>query len=155
MAAAVNVAQGKVVSLTGKVLAIAADGSQRILKLGDIVATGERLVVPADGAIELQGSNGFIVKIAEARDLTITDDVFGLQGTDATDAAIAALNPKITSGPNSTSTINGSEIETLVMTVRDNVSLTERFKSDAISILRNFIRFSRIRSYTTTVSFNE
>ncbi|MDC7719180.1 retention module-containing protein, partial [Vogesella sp. DC21W] len=80
-------------SLTGKVLAIAADGSQRILKLGDIVAAGERLVVPADGAIELQGSNGHIVKIAEARDLTITDDVFGLQGTDATDAAIAPLNP--------------------------------------------------------------
>ena len=93
MAAAVNVAQGKVVSLTGKVVAIAADGSQRILKLGDIVATGERLVVPADGVIELQGSNGYIVKIAEARDLTITDDVFGLQATDATDAAIAPLNP--------------------------------------------------------------
>ncbi|WP_170253031.1 retention module-containing protein, partial [Vogesella mureinivorans] len=79
-------------SLTGKVIAIAADGSQRVLKLGDIVATGERLVVPADGEIELQSSNGHIVKIAEARDLTITDDVFGLQAADATDAAIAPLN---------------------------------------------------------------
>jgi len=92
MAAAINLAQGKVVSLTGKVIAIAADGSQRILKLGDVVAVGERLIVPADGAIELQAGNGNLIKVAEARDLTITDDVFGNAPSDATDAAIAPLN---------------------------------------------------------------
>ncbi|MDC7712060.1 retention module-containing protein, partial [Vogesella indigofera] len=87
------VAQGKVVAITGKVIAVAVDGSQRILKAGDIVAVGERLIVPADGAIELQAANGNTVRIAEARDLTITDDVFGGAVADASDAAIAPLNP--------------------------------------------------------------
>src|SRR5574343_1450316 len=92
MATSLNVAQGKVVSLTGKVIAIAADGSQRILKLGDIVVSGERIIVPADGAWELEAGNGHVLKIAEARDLTITDDVFGTAAADASDAAIAPLN---------------------------------------------------------------
>src|SRR5574343_1280627 len=83
MAAAINLAQGKVVSLTGKVIAIAADGSQRILKLGDIVVSGERIIVPADGILELEAGNGQVLKIAEARDLTITDDVFGTAAIDA------------------------------------------------------------------------
>ncbi|MDC7698837.1 retention module-containing protein, partial [Vogesella indigofera] len=86
------VAQGKVVAITGKVIAVAVDGSQRILKAGDIVAVGERLIVPADGAIELQAANGNTIRIAEARDLTITDDVFGSAVADASDAAIAPLN---------------------------------------------------------------
>ncbi|MFC3531622.1 retention module-containing protein, partial [Vogesella facilis] len=80
---------GKIVAISGKVIAVAADGTQRFLKVGDIVAVGERLIVPADGNIELQVDNGNIVKIAEARDLTITDDVFGHAGHDSTDAALA------------------------------------------------------------------
>ncbi|MDC7715380.1 retention module-containing protein, partial [Vogesella sp. LYT5W] len=86
------VAQGKVVAITGKVIAVAVDGSQRILKAGDVVAVGERLIVPADAVIELQAANGNTVRIAEARDLTITDDVFGNMVADASDAAIAPLN---------------------------------------------------------------
>ncbi|MEQ6289771.1 retention module-containing protein, partial [Vogesella sp. GCM10023246] len=80
---------GKIVAISGKIIAVAADGTQRILKVGDIVAVGERLIVPADGNIELQTNDGNIVKIAEARDLTITDDVFGHAGHDSTDAALA------------------------------------------------------------------
>ncbi len=86
------VAQGKVVAITGKVIAVAVDGSQRILKAGDIVAVGERLIIPADAVIELPAANGNIIKIAEARDLTITDDVFGSAVADAGDAAIAPLS---------------------------------------------------------------
>lgn len=86
------VAQGKVVAITGKVIAVAVDGSQRILKAGDIVAVGERLIIPADAVIELQAANGNTIKIAEARDLTITDDVFGSAVADAGDAAIAPLS---------------------------------------------------------------
>ena len=85
------VAQGKVVAITGKVIAVAVDGTQRLLKAGDIVAVGERLIVSADAAIELQAANGNTVKVAEARDLTITDDVFGSTVADASDAAIAPL----------------------------------------------------------------
>ena len=94
MATATNIAQGKVVAIIGKIIAIAPDGSERILKLGDIVATGDRLIIPADGVIELQSASGNIVRIAEARDLTITDDVFNTASGDASDAAIATLSPE-------------------------------------------------------------
>ncbi|MDC7709110.1 retention module-containing protein, partial [Vogesella indigofera] len=94
MATATNIAQGRVVAIIGKIIAIAPDGSERILKLGDIVATGDRLIIPADGVIELQSASGNIVRIAEARDLTITDDVFNTASGDATDAAIATLSPE-------------------------------------------------------------
>ncbi|WP_189375091.1 retention module-containing protein, partial [Vogesella alkaliphila] len=94
MATATNIAQGKVVAIIGKIIAIAPDGTERILKLGDIVVTGERLIIPADGVIELQSASGNIVRIAEARDLTITDDVFNTASGDATDAAIATLSPE-------------------------------------------------------------
>ncbi|MDC7712062.1 retention module-containing protein, partial [Vogesella indigofera] len=94
MATATNIAQGRVVAIIGKIIAIAPDGSERILKLGDIVATGDRLIIPADGVIELQSASGNIVRIAEARDLTITDDVFNTASGDASDAAIATLSPE-------------------------------------------------------------
>ncbi|MFD2448797.1 retention module-containing protein [Vogesella fluminis] len=94
MATATNIAQGKVVAIIGKIIAIAPDGTERILKLGDIVATGERLIIPVDGVIELQSGSGNIVRIAEARDLTITDDVFNTASGDASDAAIATLSPE-------------------------------------------------------------
>ncbi|MDC7699768.1 retention module-containing protein, partial [Vogesella indigofera] len=89
MSAAHN--QGKIVAISGKIIAVAVDGSQRVLKVGDTVAVGERLIVPADGVIELRADNGNIVKIAEARDLTITDDVFGPATADVADAALATL----------------------------------------------------------------
>ncbi|MFC3533546.1 retention module-containing protein, partial [Vogesella facilis] len=97
MAAAPNIAQGKVVALTGKIIAIMPDGSQHTVQLGEIVASGTRLIIPQDAYIEMQSANGDIVRIAEARDLTITDDVFGTaqaSATDATDAALAPLQPE-------------------------------------------------------------
>ncbi|SCK14099.1 retention module-containing protein [Vogesella sp. LIG4] len=82
---------GKIVAITGKIIAVAANGTQRILHVGDIVAVGERLIVPADASIEVQADNGNVVKVAEPRDLTITDDVFGHAHADKTDAALATM----------------------------------------------------------------
>ncbi|SCK05267.1 retention module-containing protein, partial [Vogesella sp. LIG4] len=96
-----NIAQGKVVAVTGKIIAVMPDGSQHVVQLGEVIATGVRLIIPADATIELQAGNGEILHIAEPRDLTITDDVFGVHtagagttGTDATDAALAPLQPE-------------------------------------------------------------
>ena len=86
------IVQGTVVALSGKILAVAADGSTRILQLGDKVFSGERLIVPADAFIELRGVNGNSVKVADERSLTITDDVFSQAPLDTTDTAIAPLN---------------------------------------------------------------
>ncbi|UDM16411.1 retention module-containing protein [Vogesella sp. XCS3] len=84
--------QGTVEALSGKILAVAVDGSTRILQVGDRIFAGERLVVPADSFIELRGMNGNIVRIAEERSISITDDVFSPAPTDNTDTAIAPLN---------------------------------------------------------------
>lgn len=75
MAMTGNVAAGKVVALSGKVIAVAMDGTQRALQVGDVLLAGERLLVPADAYIELQAFAGDTVRIAEASDLTVTDDV--------------------------------------------------------------------------------
>ncbi|MFC3627557.1 retention module-containing protein, partial [Vogesella amnigena] len=81
--------QAKIVAITGKVIAVSPDGSQRVLHLGDVVAVGEYLVVAADANIEMQPFDGEAVKIAGPRDLTITDDVFG--HADNSDAALATM----------------------------------------------------------------
>ncbi|MFC3625107.1 retention module-containing protein, partial [Vogesella amnigena] len=91
-----NIAQGKVVALAGKIIAVMPDGTQHAVQVGEELASGVRLIIPADAFIELQSAGGDIVRIAEARDLTITDDVFPTQtaATDATDAALAPLQPE-------------------------------------------------------------
>ena len=55
-----------------------------LMRVGDQIAE----------VIELQSASGNIVRIAEARDLTITDDVFNTASGDASDAAIATLSPE-------------------------------------------------------------
>ena len=91
-----SIAQGKVVALAGKIIAVMPDGTQHAVQLGEVLASGVRLIIPEDAFIELQSAGGDIVRIAEARDLTITDDVFPTQtaATDATDAALAPLQPE-------------------------------------------------------------
>ena len=84
--------QGTVEALSGKILAVAADGSTRVLQLGDRVFSGERLIIPADAFIEIRGVNGNIVRVAEERSISITDDVFSQAPSDTTDTAIAPLN---------------------------------------------------------------
>ncbi|MDC7715600.1 retention module-containing protein [Vogesella sp. DC21W] len=91
MANTANV-QATVVALSGKILAVAADGTTRVLQLGDRVFSGERIVVPADAFIELRGMSGDIVRVVDERSINITDDVFSHASMDATDTAIAPLN---------------------------------------------------------------
>jgi len=61
-------------------------------------------------------------------------------------SSIAAVKPKITSGPTHSSTASAISIVKLVITVRASVSLMLRSSSGMISILRYFFRFSRMRS---------
>ena len=84
-------AQGKVVAISGQILAVSPDGSRRILKLGDSIAIGERLLV-ADGAyIEVQGNNGNILRVADERNILFTEEVF-LATEDPTTTTIAPLS---------------------------------------------------------------
>ncbi len=65
--------------------------ARRILKLGDSIAIGERLLV-ADGAyIEVQGNNGNILRVADERNILFTEEVF-LATEDPTTTTIAPLS---------------------------------------------------------------
>ena len=68
---------------------------------------------------------------------------------------IAAVKPRSTWPPNSSSAPSASMIVTEVITVRGRVSLTDRSISDFMSILRYFRIFSRIRSSITILSLIE
>ena len=85
-------AEGKVVTLIGKVIAITPDGVERVLQLGDSVRSGERIVVAEGASVGIQTGTGEVVVVGEARDLLITDDVIAAQTADKTDAAIQPLS---------------------------------------------------------------
>ena len=61
-------------------------------------------------------------------------------------SSIAAVNPKITSGPSTTRMVSAMISESEVTMVRDSVSFTDRSSSAYMSILRYLRIFSRIRS---------
>ena len=68
---------------------------------------------------------------------------------------IAKVNPLITSPPRKYKENNAKRVVTEVSVVLDNVSLMELLISSNKSICLYFLRFSLMRSYTTTVSFIE
>ena len=80
--------QGKVIAISGKVMAVAPDGTSRLLQAGDVVALGERIIVPDGAFIELQSNNGNVVRVDDQRELLLSAEVFSPPTTDATDNAI-------------------------------------------------------------------
>ena len=68
---------------------------------------------------------------------------------------MANAKPRITSPPKKNNDNSASNVVTDVIVVRDRVSLMLRFSSSGISICLYLRRFSRMRSYTTTVSLME
>ncbi|MND05536.1 hypothetical protein D3C83_263870 [compost metagenome] len=59
---------------------------------------------------------------------------------------MAAVKPKITSGPSTSSETSVISSVGVVTTVRERVSFTDRSSSSGSGILRYFVRFSRTRS---------
>ncbi|MFN4238884.1 MAG: retention module-containing protein, partial [Vogesella sp.] len=73
-------------------MAVAPDGTSRLLQAGDVVALGERIIVPDGAFIELQSNNGNVVRVEDQRELLLSAEVFSPPTTDATDNAIRPLD---------------------------------------------------------------
>jgi len=78
---------GRVAVLEGKAVAMAKDGSQRSLKVGDPVYEGEVIVSGPNSHVELAFDNGRTYLVHEKETVTLDSTVFGSdlpEGRDAT-----------------------------------------------------------------------
>ncbi|NDV13564.1 retention module-containing protein, partial [Crenobacter caeni] len=85
-------AQGKVVAIQGVVRAIAADGSVRILKAGDMVATGERIELANGASLTFERPGGQQVSLDGGRTVLLAEETLQPNAVDATEARVAPLS---------------------------------------------------------------
>jgi hypothetical protein len=95
---------GTVQSVTGLVRAIAEDGTERILSVGDTVAENER-VVTGDGVIVIAFTDGTVMDLGSNSSIVLNDDVLNQEKGEQTvqsraDAEVAALQEAIANNPN-------------------------------------------------------
>ncbi|MDX2424951.1 MAG: retention module-containing protein, partial [Cycloclasticus sp.] len=96
---------GTVKSVTGIVKAIAEDGSERILSVGDSVAENEKIIT-GDGVIVIAFSDGTVMDLGSNSSVVLNDDVLNQDGeqtaqsqSDAVDE-VAALQQALANNPN-------------------------------------------------------
>ena len=65
-----------VTSISGTVVAVAADGSERILTVGDVLFEGELIRVAGGGAVELTSASGETVSLASGQQALITPEFY-------------------------------------------------------------------------------
>ncbi|MBB1078149.1 retention module-containing protein, partial [Rhodoferax sp. 4810] len=85
-------ARGIVVALKGNAWLVNPDGSRRLLKVGDEVQEGQRIVTENGAELELALPNGQQVAVTSARELLIDATLLGSAPVDATEAALKDLN---------------------------------------------------------------
>jgi len=79
---------GKVALLQGQAYAKNADGSQRLLKVGDVVYEGEVIVTAANSRVELDFDGGQHFLLREKETVTLDSAVIGNEPPEARDAAL-------------------------------------------------------------------
>ncbi|MCP8690515.1 retention module-containing protein, partial [Marinobacterium sedimentorum] len=65
-----------VTSISGTVVAVAADGSERILAVGDVLFEGELIRVASGGSVQLIGASGETVALASGQQALITPEFY-------------------------------------------------------------------------------
>ncbi|WP_024301442.1 Ig-like domain-containing protein [Pseudogulbenkiania sp. MAI-1] len=86
--------QGKVLAVHGIVKVIDASGHERVLKAGDVIRPGERVVLQDGASLSLERAGGEVVAVDGPRELTLTEETIVPQAIDKTEAAIAKLEPE-------------------------------------------------------------
>ncbi|TIC81254.1 retention module-containing protein, partial [Crenobacter intestini] len=85
-------AQGKVVAIQGVVRAVAADGSVRVLKAGDMVATGERIELANGAALTFERPDGQEVSLDGGRSVLLAEETLQPNVVDASEARVTPLS---------------------------------------------------------------
>jgi len=92
---------GTVQSVTGVVRAIAEDGSERILSVGDTVAENEKIIT-GDGVIVIAFTDGAVMDLGSNSSIVLNDDVLNKEGAQAAQSResandeVAALQEALT-----------------------------------------------------------
>ena len=92
---------GTVQSVTGTVRAIAEDGSERILSVGDTVAENEKIIT-GDGVIVIAFTDGTIMDLGSNSSIVLNDDVLNQEGAqtaqsrESANDEVAALQDALT-----------------------------------------------------------
>ncbi|MGL6071212.1 retention module-containing protein, partial [Craterilacuibacter sp.] len=87
-----NQAQGQVVSIQGVVKAIAADGSSRLLKAGDIILAGERIELAQGAALAFSRPDGQLVNLDGGRTVLLAEETLLPNAVDASEARVAPIS---------------------------------------------------------------
>jgi len=96
---------GTVQSVTGLVRAIAEDGTERILSVGDRVAENEKIIT-GDGVIVIAFTDGTVLDLGSNSSIVLNDDVLNQGGEQAAQSRseaeneVAALQEAIANNPN-------------------------------------------------------
>ena len=83
---------GKVVSIQGQVTARSADGSVRLLKLGDVIYENEVIATAAQGHVEFAFDQGRSYLVHEGETITLDASVFAPNETETANAALLPGN---------------------------------------------------------------
>ncbi|KJV32067.1 hypothetical protein VI06_05410, partial [Aquitalea magnusonii] len=86
--------QGQVVAVNGVAKAIDAQGHERILKAGDIIQPGERVVLLDGATLSVARADGELLNVDGPREMALTTETMQPQTTDKTEAAVAKLAPE-------------------------------------------------------------
>ncbi|NWK78019.1 retention module-containing protein [Aquitalea sp. LB_tupeE] len=86
--------QGQVVAVNGVAKAIDAQGHERILKAGDIIQPGERVVLLDGATLSVARADGELLNVDGPREMALTPETMQPQTTDKTEAAVAKLAPE-------------------------------------------------------------
>ncbi|WP_020162669.1 retention module-containing protein [Cycloclasticus pugetii] len=96
---------GTVQSVTGLVRAIAEDGTERILSVGDTVAENEKIIT-GDGVIVIAFTDGTILDLGSNSNIVLNDDVLNqeseqtAQSRSEAESEVAALQEALANDPN-------------------------------------------------------
>ncbi|MEN9376272.1 MAG: hypothetical protein RL710_1429, partial [Pseudomonadota bacterium] len=85
-------ARGIVVVLQGKAWVANADGTRRLLQIGDEVQEGQKIITEDGSRLELALPNGQPLAVTSGRELLIEGSLLGTAPTDKTEAALKDLN---------------------------------------------------------------
>ena len=70
---------GIVISLTGVVKAIATDGTERLLRIGDRVLVDEQVVTGTDGTIAIEFSDGLVMDLGRNTQSILDEEMLNLE----------------------------------------------------------------------------
>ena len=102
-----------VADITGKVWAVAEDGSRRLLHVGDAVYEGEVIVADAAGVVVLRNAGGAYLKVTEGKEVVLSVGLFAGGENTSSLRGVTVTTDGFPPDPSTLSSSNRSGLQTL------------------------------------------